>query len=123
MRFSRLTKQRSGSLRNRSTAAREDWWRCSAWQSRHAAPTVSTVRPALAPHNAFQLLRLAEEFDLTIAEDDRHGEPLPSRLSDSAARLAPRVQLSRVICVGGCSKTLGSGLRVGCFAARAEPPG
>lgn len=74
----------------------------------------------LAPHKAFQLLRLAEEFNLTIVEDDSYGDLLPSTLSTAAARLAPLDQLNRVIYVGSFSKTLGAGLRVGYLAASTE---
>ncbi|PTT77184.1 hypothetical protein DBR42_25620 [Pelomonas sp. HMWF004] len=74
----------------------------------------------LAPHKAFQLLRLAEEFDLTIVEDDSYGDLLPSSLSATVSRLAPLDQLNRVIYVGSFSKTLAAGLRVGYLAARAD---
>lgn len=69
----------------------------------------------MAPHIAFQLLRLAEEFDLTIIEDDTYSDLLPS--SVSATRVASLDQLQRVAYVGSFSKTLPPSLRVGFLAA------
>lgn len=74
----------------------------------------------LAPHKAFQLLRLAEEFDLILVEDDTYGDLLPGNLSTTVTRLAPLDQLKRVIYVGSFSKTLAPGLRVGFLAANLE---
>ena len=70
---------------------------------------------SMAPHKAFQLLRMAEEFDFTIVEDDTYGDLAPQ--TSSITRLATLDQLQRVIYVGSFSKTLGAGLRVGYLAA------
>jgi DNA-binding transcriptional MocR family regulator len=77
----------------------------------------SPTSMSLAPHKAFQILRLAEEFDLTIVEDDTYGDLLPTSASARYTRLATLDQLRRVIYIGSFSKTLGPGLRVGYIAA------
>lgn len=74
----------------------------------------------LAPHKAFQILRLAEEFDLTIVEDDSYCDLVPQNGGAAATRLAPLDQLQRVIYIGSFSKTLAPGLRVGYLAASPE---
>lgn len=74
---------------------------------------------SMAPHVAFQILRLAEEFDLTVVEDDSYCDLLPPT-APSATRLAALDQLKRVVYVGSLSKTLAAGLRVGYMAASAE---
>jgi DNA-binding transcriptional MocR family regulator len=71
----------------------------------------------MAPHTAFQILRLAEEFDLTIIEDDTYGDLMPDSSATPVARLAPLDQLKRVIYVGSFSKTLAPGLRCGFLVA------
>ncbi len=76
----------------------------------------------MAPHKAFQLLRLAEEFDLTLVEDDSYGDLMPQG-KGPLTRLATLDQLKRVIHVGSFSKTLGPGLRCGFLAADAERMG
>lgn len=73
---------------------------------------------SIAPHKAFQLLRLAEEFDLTIVEDDTYGDLVAP--GSSITRLATLDQLQRVIYIGSFSKTLAAGLRVGYLAASAQ---
>jgi DNA-binding transcriptional MocR family regulator len=70
---------------------------------------------SIAPHKAFQLLRLAEEFDFTIVEDDTYGDLAAP--SSSITRLATLDQLQRVIHIGSFSKTLAPGLRLGYLAA------
>lgn len=60
----------------------------------------------IAPHKAFQILRLAEEFDLTIVEDDTYGDLMPPGASAPATRLASLDQLQRVIYIGSFSKTI-----------------
>lgn len=72
----------------------------------------------LAPHKAFQLLRMAEEFDFTIVEDDTYGDLAPP--GSNITRLATLDQLQRVMHIGSFSKTLGAGLRVGYVAAGAK---
>lgn len=79
-------------------------------------PTCSHI----APHKAFQILRLAEEFDMFIVEDDTYGDLMPRASMAPIARLATLDQLKRVIFVSGFSKTLGAGLRMGFLAANAE---
>lgn len=74
----------------------------------------------MAPHKAFQLLRLAEEFDLTIVEDDSYSDLAPPRMAGQLTRLATLDQLRRVIYIGGFSMTLAPGLRVGFIAASPE---
>lgn len=74
----------------------------------------------LAPHKAFQILRLAEEFNLTLVEDDTYGDLVPGGSGATGARLASLDQLQRVIYVGSFSKTLAPGLRVGYLAASPE---
>lgn len=78
-------------------------------------PTCSHI----APHKAYQILRLAEEFDMLIVEDDTYGDLMPRASVSPIARLATLDQLRRVIFVGSFSKTLGSGLRMGYLAANA----
>lgn len=79
-------------------------------------PTCSHI----APHKAFQILRLAEEFDMFIVEDDTYGELMPRASAAPISRLATLDQLKRVIFVSGFSKTLGPGLRMGFLATNAE---
>lgn len=79
-------------------------------------PTCSHI----APHKAYQILRLAEEFDMLVVEDDTYGDLMPRATALPIARLATLDQLRRVIFVGSFSKTLGSGLRMGYLAANAE---
>jgi DNA-binding transcriptional MocR family regulator len=74
----------------------------------------------MAPHTAFQILRLAEEFDLTIVEDDTYGDLMPDSSAAPVARLAPLDQLQRVIYVGSFSKTLAPGLRCGFLVANQQ---
>lgn len=74
----------------------------------------------LAPHKAFQILRLAEEFNLTIVEDDTYSDLVPQTGGAAATRLASLDQLQRVIYIGSFSKTLAPGLRVGHLAASPE---
>ncbi|HSV36719.1 MAG TPA: PLP-dependent aminotransferase family protein [Ramlibacter sp.] len=74
----------------------------------------------MTPHKAFQLLRLAEEFDLTIVEDDSYSDLAPSSMAGQLTRLATLDQLKRVIYIGSFSMTLAVGLRVGFIAASPE---
>jgi DNA-binding transcriptional MocR family regulator len=74
----------------------------------------------MAPHKAFQLLQLAEEFDLTIVEDDSYCDIAPTSMAGQFTRLATLDQLRRVIYIGSFSTTLATGLRVGFIAASPE---
>lgn len=67
----------------------------------------------IAPHKAYQLLRLAEEFDFIIVEDDTYGDLMPASSATAAMRLASLDQLKRVVYIGSFSKTIAPGLRVG----------
>ncbi|NVD71003.1 PLP-dependent aminotransferase family protein [Duganella sp. BJB1802] len=71
----------------------------------------------ISPHKAFQILRLAEEFDLTIVEDDTYSDLLSPGASSPATRLASLDQLQRVVYIGSFSKTISPGLRVGYLCA------
>ena len=65
---------------------------------------------------AHQVLRIAEESDLLIVEDDVYGDFHPGH----PPRLATLDQLRRVIYVGSFSKTISASARVGFIACRAE---
>jgi len=73
---------------------------------------------SLSAAKAFQLLRLAEQYDFLIVEDDIYCDLLPP--GQAATRLASLDQLRRVIYLGSFSKTLAANLRVGFIAADAE---
>ena len=70
--------------------------------------------------NAFQLLRLAHEFDFRVVEDDVYSDLHPGPAVSPCIRLAALDQLQRVIYVGGFSKTLAANLRVGFIACAPE---
>lgn len=67
---------------------------------------------SLSAAAAYSVLRLAEQHDFRIVEDDVYADLHPGK----AHRIAALDQLRRVIHVGGFSKTLGAGLRVGYLA-------
>lgn len=71
----------------------------------------------LSPHKAFQILKLADEFDFIVIDDDTYGDLLSPVEANLAARLATLDQLKRVIHIGSFSKTVAPGLRVGFIAA------
>ena len=73
---------------------------------------------SLSPAQAFRILRLAEEYDFIILEDDVYGDLCPP--SYPATRLTSLDQLKRVIYLGSFSKTLTSNLRVGFVACERE---
>jgi DNA-binding transcriptional MocR family regulator len=75
-------------------------------------PTGATLTPAVA----HRLLKLADDHDLLIIEDDIFAD----FENDAAARLAAFDGLSRVVYVGSFSKTLSAGVRCGYIAARRE---
>lgn len=67
---------------------------------------------ALSLATAYDVLRIAERWDLLLVEDDVSGDLAREHLP----RLAMLEQLDRVIYVGGFSKTLSPSLRVGYLA-------
>jgi DNA-binding transcriptional MocR family regulator len=73
-------------------------------------PTGATLSPTVA----HRVLKLAEQHDLLIIEDDIFAD----FENDTAARLGAFDGLSRVIYVGSFSKTLSAGIRCGYIAAR-----
>lgn len=75
-------------------------------------PTGATISHSCA----HQVLRLAEEHDFYLIEDDVYRDLQP----EPAARLSALDQLNRVIYISGYSKTLSAQLRVGYIAAREE---
>ncbi|MGN6086359.1 PLP-dependent aminotransferase family protein [Trinickia sp.] len=73
---------------------------------------------SLSPAQAFRILRLAEEYDFVVVEDDIYGDLCPP--SHAVTRLATLDQLKRVIYLGSFSKTLTANLRVGFVACAPE---
>lgn len=73
---------------------------------------------SLSAARAFQLLRLAEQYDFLIVEDDIYCDLCPP--GHAATRLASLDQLRRVVYLGSFSKTLAANLRVGFVAASPE---
>jgi DNA-binding transcriptional MocR family regulator len=71
---------------------------------------------SMAPNVAHRLLKLAEEHDLTIIEDDIFAD----FEMEPTSRLAALDGLNRVIHIGSFSKTLSASLRCGFIAARPE---
>lgn len=71
---------------------------------------------SLTPAAAHQVLRLAEEHDLTIVEDDTYSWLAPMH----ATRLVQLDALQRTVYVTGFSKILTPQWRVGCLAAAPE---
>ncbi len=76
-------------------------------------PTSSSLSSA----KAFQILKIAEQFDFHIVEDDIYCDMHPGSVVQPATRIAALDQLQRVIYLGGFSKTLAANLRVGFIAA------
>ena len=78
---------------------------------------------SLSSAKAFQILKLAEQHDFAVIEDDVYGDLHPGSRSGrngAAIRLASLDQLKRVIYVGSFSKTLAANLRVGFIACDAD---
>lgn len=75
-------------------------------------PTGATLAPAIA----HRLLKLAEEHDLLIIEDDIFAD----FETDPAPRLAAFDGLARVVAIGSFSKTMTAAARCGYIAARAD---
>ena len=65
---------------------------------------------------AYDVLRLAEQFDFAILEDDTYADFHPAQ----PVRLATLDRLRRVMLIGGFAKTLSGSLRVGYIAANPE---
>ncbi len=72
---------------------------------------------SLSAAKAFQILKLAEQYDFMIVEDDIYCDMHPGPTVQLATRIAALDQLQRVIYLGGFSKTLAANLRVGFIAA------
>lgn len=75
---------------------------------------------SLSSAKAFQVLKLAEQFDFIIVEDDIYCDMHPGSNVQPATRIASLDQLNRVIYLGGFSKTLAANLRVGFIATSRE---
>ena len=71
---------------------------------------------SLSAAKAFQILKLAEQHDFMVVEDDIYCDMHPG----GATRIAALDQLQRVIYLGGFSKTLAANLRVGFIATSTE---
>lgn len=72
---------------------------------------------SLSAAKAYRILKIAEQFDFTIVEDDIYCDMHPGNNVQPTTRLAALDQLQRVIYLGGFSKTLAANLRVGFIAA------
>lgn len=75
---------------------------------------------SLSAAKAFQVLRLAEQHDFLVVEDDIYCDMHPGGAVQPATRLAALDQLRRVIYLGGFSKSLSANLRVGFIATSRE---
>lgn len=75
---------------------------------------------SLSAAKAFQVLKIAEQFDFMIVEDDIYCDMHPGAAVQAATRIAALDQLNRVIYLGGFSKTLAANLRVGFIATSHE---
>jgi DNA-binding transcriptional MocR family regulator len=75
-------------------------------------PTGATLSPVVA----HRVLRLAEQYALTIVEDDIFADFEP----EPAARLAAYDGLDRVVQIGSFSKSLSASIRCGYIAARRD---
>lgn len=75
---------------------------------------------SLSAAKAFQILKLAEQYDFMIVEDDIYCDMHPGPAIQPATRIATLDQLQRVIYLGGFSKTLAASLRIGFIAAAPE---
>lgn len=75
---------------------------------------------SLSAAKAFQVLKIAEQHDFTIVEDDIYCDMHPGAGVQPATRIAALDQLNRVIYLGGFSKTLAANLRVGFIATSHE---
>ncbi|APR94353.1 hypothetical protein PATSB16_10110 [Pandoraea thiooxydans] len=73
---------------------------------------------SLSAARAFQILRLAEQYDFLVVEDDIYCDLCPPGLA--VTRLASLDQLKRVFYLGSYSKSLASNLRTGFIACAPE---
>ena len=71
----------------------------------------------LSVYKAHQLLKMAEQYDFIIIDDDTYGDLVPPQDMLNITRLANLDQFNRVIQIGSFSKTLSAGLRSGYIAA------
>lgn len=78
-------------------------------------PTGSSLSAA----KAFQVLRLAEAYDLHVVDDDVYGDLHPGTGTMPGTRLAALDRFERTIHLGGYSKSLAANLRVGFIACSA----
>lgn len=78
-------------------------------QSVLQTPTGSTISAG----NAYRLLRLSEQYDFRIVENDVYAD----LLFETVTRIAALDQLARMFYVGSFSKTLSASARVGYVAA------
>ncbi len=77
---------------------------------------------SLSSAKAFRILKLAEQYDFMLIEDDVYGDLHPGSTgmrSSPSIRIASLDQLKRVVYVGSFSKTLAANLRVGFLACDA----
>ncbi len=74
----------------------------------------------LSAAKAFQVLRLAEQHDFTIAEDDIYCDLHADPGRGVGMRISALDQLSRTVYLGGYSKTLAGTLRVGFLACNPD---
>jgi len=75
---------------------------------------------SLSAAKAFQVLKLAEQHDFIIVEDDIYCDLHPGSAVQPATRIAALDQLNRVVYLSSFSKTLAANLRVGFIAASAD---
>lgn len=75
---------------------------------------------SLSAAKAFQVLKIAEQFDFRIVEDDIYCDMHPGSNVQAATRISALDQLNRVIYLSGFSKTLAANLRVGFIACERE---
>jgi len=71
---------------------------------------------SLSQRMAYRVLQLADEFDLTVIEDDCYAD----LVDRETPRLVTLDGLHRVVYVGSFSKTISANLRVGFIAAKAD---
>jgi DNA-binding transcriptional MocR family regulator len=72
---------------------------------------------SLSPPNAHRVLQIAQRHDFIVIEDDVSSDLMSTISAQPFTRLAALDGLDRVIYLGGYSKTLATGIRVGYLAA------